>query len=308
MAHPLGFCWLIGAFVYVALAQRMPDRLQWLLVVASGGALFAVHRYLLSNAVTYRATHSSFLYNGADQFAVFGHRYVLLAAVLCIFVVLILVVEFYGTGRESEICTVGRIPLQLYLTVELAVLLIPDYIHSAMFQQPASAITPRLTLLSAVLGCCLLAVVQPRKWHWIGGACLAAVFFAFIFQDTGKLARMEKQVEQLVRSLPTASRVISPGWKLPGTRTLAEHFVDRACIGHCFNYANYEPASGQFRVRARAENPFVSSVLHFKGEPELHSGNYDIDVPPSPAYRIYQCPNSTDFCLAPFSHQPAATR
>jgi len=282
--------------------------LQWLLVVASGGALFVVHRYLLSHAVTYPSAHSSFLYNGADQFAVFGHRYVLLAAVLCIFVVSILVVEFYETRQMSEFWTVGCIPLQLYLTVELAVLLIPDYIHSSMFQQPAAAITPRLTLLSAVLGCCLLAVVRPRKWHWIGGACLAAVFFAFIFQDTGKLARREKRVEQLVQSVPAGSRVMSQGWKLQGTRTLAEHLVDRACIGHCFNYANYEPASGQFRVRARAGNPFVSSVLHFRGEADLHAGNYEIDVPPLPAYRIYKCSNSEDFCLAPFNTKLPATQ
>lgn len=37
----------------------------------------------------------------------------------------------------------------------------------------------------------------------------------------------------------------------------AEHVVDRACIGRCCSYANYEPSTGQFRVHAEAGNPIV---------------------------------------------------
>lgn len=306
LAHPLGFCWLIGAFTYVALAQRTPNRLQWLLVAASGGALFGVHRYLLGHALTYPAEHPFYFYNGVDQFVVFGRRYVPLAAVLCIFLISILVVELKAAQRSSEIWRAGRIPFQLYIAFELAILFIPDYIHSAAFQQPASVISPRLTLVSAVLVCSLLALVHPRKWHWIGGGCLAALFFAFVFQDTSKLARLEKRVEKLVQTVPVGSRVISQGLKLPGTRMLGEHFLDRACIGRCFNYANYEPASGQFRVRAQAGNPFVSSMLHFKDDADLHAGNYEIDAPPSPTYKVYKRPSSEDFCLVPFSAKPSA--
>src|SRR2546430_7360282 len=29
------------------------------------------------------------------------------------------------------------------------------------------------------------------------------------------------------------------------------HAVERACIAHCFSYSNYEPSSGEFRVRVR---------------------------------------------------------
>lgn len=307
MAHPVGFCWLAGAIAYVALAQKVPNRSQWLLLAGCGGGLFVIRRYLLSHAATYPAAHSFYFYNGADQLVVFGGRYVLVALALCIFLIAILLFEFYEKRRGSEVLSAGRIPLQLYLIVELAVLLIPDYIHSPVFQAPSAAITARLTLLSAILACCLLGVATPRKWHLIGGLCIAAGFFALIFQDTGTIARMEKRAEQLVQSVPAGSRVVSEGWKLPGGRMLAQHFVDRACVGHCFNYANYEPASGQFRVRARPGNLYVASALHFKSEADLHAGNYEIDAPPLPAYRIYKCPSQADLCLAPFSTQPAAT-
>ena len=308
MAHPLGFCWLLGALIYVALAQRMPNHLQWLLLAASAAALFGVHLYLQSHAVTFPAAHSFYFYNGADQFAVFGPRYLLLAGVLGLFLVTILVMGLYETQRRAELLDAGRILLQLYLVVELAVLLLPDYVRSSVFQQPASVITPRLTLLSAVLAYSSVALVPPRRWHWIAATCLATVFFAFIFQDTARLAGLEDRTNKLLQSLPAGARVVSNGWKFPEARTLAQHFVDRACIGHCFNYANYEPASGQFRVRARAGNPFVTSALHFKDDADLHAGNYQTDVPPLPAYLLYDCPNSEDLCLAAYGTQPAGTR
>jgi len=37
---------------------------------------------------------------------------------------------------------------------------------------------------------------------------------------------------------------------MTGAVQFIAHSVDRACIGHCFSYSNYEPSSGQFRVRA----------------------------------------------------------
>ena len=163
MAHPLGFCWLMGAFIYVALAQRIPNRVQWLVLAAAAGAFLGVHSYLLRHAVTFPAAHKFYFYNGVDQFVVFGHRYVLLAGVLVIFLVSILVIELYETKRRTELLDAGRILLQLYLAVELAVVLLPDYIRSPVFQQPASVITPRLTLLSAVLGYSFLSLVLAPK-------------------------------------------------------------------------------------------------------------------------------------------------
>jgi len=36
------------------------------------------------------------------------------------------------------------------------------------------------------------------------------------------------------------------------------HMIDRACIGHCWSYANYEPSSGAFRVRVAGNTTMVS--------------------------------------------------
>ena len=37
---------------------------------------------------------------------------------------------------------------------------------------------------------------------------------------------------------------------LDDSRVMIQHIADRACIGHCFSYGNYEAGSEVFRVRA----------------------------------------------------------
>jgi len=45
------------------------------------------------------------------------------------------------------------------------------------------------------------------------------------------------------------------------------HMIDRACIGHCFSYGNYEPSSAAFRVRSTGQNEFViANYLGFLGQ------------------------------------------
>src|SRR5256886_8965793 len=48
-----------------------------------------------------------------------------------------------------------------------------------------------------------------------------------------------------------------------------------SCIGHCFSYANYEPASGEFRVRVRKGSPVVTSSTD--DAEDMASGEYEVD-------------------------------
>ena len=52
------------------------------------------------------------------------------------------------------------------------------------------------------------------------------------------------------------------------------HIVDRACIGHCFSYANYEPSSGQFRIRVRPGSPVVSASDD--DTEDMQAGEYEV--------------------------------
>jgi hypothetical protein len=65
------------------------------------------------------------------------------------------------------------------------------------------------------------------------------------------------------------------------------HAVERACIGHCFSYANYEPASGEFWVRVRKGSPVATSSTD--DAEDMASGEYEVDDADLPIKQIYQC-------------------
>jgi hypothetical protein len=60
--------------------------------------------------------------------------------------------------------------------------------------------------------------------------------------------------------------------------------IDRACLGRCYSYANYEPSTAQFRIRAVAENPIVVST---DGDSlRLQNGSYVVKQRDLPLYQM----------------------
>jgi len=128
------------------------------------------------------------------------------------------------------------------------------------------------------------------------------VFFAFVYVDTGKLDRMEANAREWVGKLPTGQRIVAvvkppTGWRIP----FVYHSIERACIGHCFSYGNYEPASLQFRVRAMPGSSLVVSS-DFKAE-AIVRGDYAVQQSDLPLVSIYQCDAAdwTRLCAAELS-------
>ena len=123
------------------------------------------------------------------------------------------------------------------------------------------------------------------------GAC-SIVFFAFLYQDTLVLDRMETAAERLVSRLPFGTRVIETIWSPDDSRvSFIGHLGDRACIGHCFSYANYEPASGQFRIRVRPGSPLVSASDD--DTEDMQSGEYQVQAEDLPGMQLFQCDEKT---------------
>jgi hypothetical protein len=160
-------------------------------------------------------------------------------------------------------------------------------VYLPSYAAPLSDLDARLTLISAVLLCCLLATVQPRAWHWIATTAIALLFFAFLYQDTARLNRMHDRVDALVRALPPDQRVIFHAAQPLKYRFSFKHVLDESCVGHCFSYADYEPASKQFRVRASPGNQFVLSDIHDVSAVE--AGTYVAQPRDLPLYEIDSC-------------------
>ncbi len=315
LAHVIGFIWLIGAAIYVWLAEMVPGRKQFLLLVPAVGALIAQHYYFWRHFVVEAAPRSPLWYSGADQLLLYGDRYWICADALIAFVVIALAIDVIRRWRKPHIYTQsdtqgdrnsGRnfigdfaIPLQLYIVAELAVPLLPRGIQLP-HTVPIALLTDRLTSVSAVLLCCLLGAMRPSRWHLAASAAIALVFFAFVYQDTAALNRMEAQAERLVRTLPQNSRVmatIEPPWE---SRILIQHMIDRACIGYCFSYGNYEPSTGVFRVRSTPGNPYV--LNNYSDAVDMEDGYYTVQPKDLPAYEVYECdPTGMLLCIRPLA-------
>lgn len=302
LAHPLGVIWLLGACAYIAVEEKIDRRYQVrlryraLLLMVPGLSLVGVHFYLTKHFKVSGVQWPVYLINGADQFVLFGRRYMVLYFAVNLFVLVCIAVDIANRRRDDLWASYG-LALQLYVLTEVGVFSLPNVIQFSSSGGPLGYLVERLSLVSATLLCCLLGAVRPRKWQAMGFAAMAISFFAFLYQDTLLLNRMEKRVEELISTIPRGQRVMEtilgdPTWRVK----FINHMVDRACIERCFAYGNYEPSSEQFRVRAHPGNPIVMNWVDDMGS--MEEGDYEVQEGDLPAYQIYQCGSKlADLCI-----------
>jgi hypothetical protein len=300
MAHPLGVAVLLGLGFYVLAAAKLEARNQPLLFTGTALLLMQASNYIVRHYPVYwpdRGTLQAFLtHSGADQLLLYSARYRLPADLLVAFVPICLAVDVYFRRKRHEALSIYALPLQLYGLAFLVGILLPSAVMLSRYAVPVGLLQARLTSLTGLMACCLLGVAKPQKWHLPCLAAIAIVFFLFLYADTGQLNKMEEQIENYASAMTPGQRVIANIGPPTGSRLLINHMVDRACIGLCFSYGNYEPSSGQFRVRAQAGNPFVISDGARVGQVE--GGSYVVRVEDLPISGIYRCRiNETELCV-----------
>lgn len=291
LAHPIGFLWLIGTLVYVNTRAKLPGWWKLALPLAAASSFLAVYSYITHRATALLADWDRgpfYLYNGADQLGLYGKRYVPIAFAAFFLGLIFVALEFYQRRRERSPWKAFELPFELYVVVFCATALLPENLRPSIEGGWIGLLSSRLTSISAILGFCILGCLKPRRWHLAGFGACAIFFFGFLYQDTGWLNRLEANAEKLVSKLAPGTRVISTIWAPPGSRiSFIGHAVERACIGHCFSYANYEPASGEFRVRVQKGSPVVTASTD--DAEDMASGEYEVDEADLPMKQIYQC-------------------
>jgi hypothetical protein len=292
LAHPLGLALLLSAGAYMLFVGRMAPRY---LFTAAALVIDAVRFYINTHYEIASWAGARVMEDGSDQLLLYGPRYVWLGHVLQGLVCGFLLLDVMRRPKTPGWWTPYLLPLQLYALTLLAVILLPSFIRLPQYEVPLGLLTERLTSVSAILICCLLGLMRPRKWHLLSFAALAVVFSFFLYRDTATLNHMENQVEDYVRLIPPGRRVLATIGPFPGSRVFIQHIVDRACVEQCFSYENYEPSSGQFRVRSNEGNPFV---LGAKDSDAAEGGAYVVQPKDLPVYEIYQCNlNMIELCI-----------
>lgn len=300
LAHPLGLLWLVGTSLYLILWTKLPSWWKLAVPAAVVAVLFGVRWYLVHQTrFPVDWVHDPFyLMNGADQLTLYGQRYATLGWAALIFGVLCVLVDVILGWRENSFWQSLRLPAEFYFVAIIAVAFLPENLRPSITGGWIGLLASRLTTITAIFGLCLMSCLKPRKWHLAGFGACAIVFFAFLYQDTLVLNRMESAAERLVSHLPFGTRVMETIWSPEDSRvSFIEHIADRACIGHCFSYANYEPASGQFRIRVRPGSPVVSASDD--DTEDMQSGEYQVQDEDLPVMEIFQCDEKdlTKLCI-----------
>jgi hypothetical protein len=292
LAHPFPVVWAVGTAAYIAVANSIQARRRPQLLML-GLAVLVVVRYILTHRYSYSwSWQQVFFATGADQIKLFGSRYMLPLAGLLLVWLTLLRRLVKGAALTRLIL---RIPFQLWLLNAAAVALIPERVIFPQFGRPFEFILDRLSFGAALMICALLASVPSTRGEKAVLAAAAVLFFGLLYADDRELNRLEDRLEAAVAQLPPAQRVVNP---LPAQSLRAlcfHHDLDRACIGHCFSYADYEPSSRQFRIRAAPDNGIV--LDDYASVNAVESGTYVIRARDVPVYMLYLCgSDSRDVC------------
>ena len=291
MAHSIACLWAIGVIGYVWIARRLqPSRRWWLAAIGlaciAGSALFLA-RNVASRWVPGLRIGSLL---GADQVLTYGMKYVFLGASLLCLSILLLVRRFETSPRTTE-----DIAFQLLVLNAAACLFMPDAIWLPLYSASLTYVVVRLSLLSAVLFCAVIAPVRMHVLERAISGALLVLFFSFTYVDERALNSVEANMTQAIATLPPGARVVATVRDSRLFVPALQHMIDRVCIGRCFDFADYEPATTQFRLRARPGNPYVMNsvddVLDLENK-EYVWRRQDIEL-----YRLLPCQGSNQICV-----------
>jgi len=296
LGHAVGFAWLLAASAYLGVYQVVSGRWRVLLLITGVAALAALRFFLYHRYVADPEKSPFYWFTGADQIAMSSPWYWVLATAFLALAVFCLVSSTFANQHEGIHNDAIWLPIHLYILALIGTYLLPDGIHVPPYSAALALITPRLTLIAGIMLCSLLGATRPQTWHLLGFSAIAVVFFAMLYRDTGQLNEMEAKIERLVRTLPPDQRVLGTILPEKNSRFIVQHILDRACIGHCFSYGNYEPSSGAFRVQVIDTNPYV--MEDGEATAEMEDGKYIVQPEDLPAYQVYQCgPYYLDLCI-----------
>jgi hypothetical protein len=277
LAHALPVVWTLGLVMYQALARRLSPRARTYVTAACLVGLVVLQIVVGRTTFSHWSPQQIKMATGADQLWVFDSKYyVVLVGLLILWGML-----FINLLRESGAAkVVSGVPFQFCLISAAVVSILPSTILLPGFHHALVYIAERMSLGVGICVCALLAAARPRAIERYAMALVAMVFFGFLYRDEKILNVLEDRIDRVISLLPAGQRIVS-GVDDPDLHVFAvAHMIDRACVGRCYSYANYEPSTAAFRLRTVADNPYVTA--HYADSYRMQTGSYvvqDRDLP-----------------------------
>jgi hypothetical protein len=290
LAHPLPLAWAVCSLAYVQVARRLRTvGAQVLLLLVGPAALILIQTVLLtmfpsqwslSQAVRMEGVLGA---TGALQFCLYGSKYLLIAAAMLV-VWFFLFLERVDRGR-----LISDPLVHLWLLNIAALVLIPSAIKFPQYQFALLFISERISLFIAILFCTVIGGSSYGRAMTRLSSLVAIVFFTFVFIDARAINGVDAEITSLVSGLSPGRRVVASLQDSSGLNGLV-HVLDWACIGRCFDYGNYEPGTGQFRIRVLQQNQIVAPTIAIAQE--IETGHHIVAPDEAPLYSICPGPDS----------------
>jgi hypothetical protein len=283
VAHALPVVWAGALVVYLLIARNMQPRQRVYVIAGSLMAMVLLHAVIDRTMVSRWSPQQINLTTGLDQVWVFDAKYyVVMVGLVLVWGLLFLNLIHLSGARE----VLSGIPFQLCVISAAGVFILPTTVLIPGFHHSLAFIAERMSLGVGICVCALLGAARPRRFEMWGMVIVAVVFFGFLYRDERLLNSFEDRMQDTVAKLQPGQRVINAIAFGDGTRVLNPlgHMIDRVCINHCYSYANYEPSTAQFRIRADAENPYVA--YSYQQSWELQVGVYKVRESDLPLYQV----------------------
>jgi hypothetical protein len=294
-AHALPVVWGVAVLAYVWMARCLPGRWAAWLPAAAIAAVVACRVIIELRYKVLSTFHQILEMSGIDQVWVFGPKYIAPAVALGMLWGFLLLRLLYSRPLKEFL---GNALFQLCAVMSVAVLIAPTRVELGDYRMALAFITERMTLPFGVLICVMLSQAEPLAWQKRAFLTVALVQFSFLYVDTGALNRWEDRMAEAVAPLPAGARVVSSLNDFTSRTPVWSHPVERACIGRCYSYQNYEPGSLQFRLQARRPNGIVMYDAVDAGM--ARRGDYVAREADLPLYQVTPCADGK-LCTAAMS-------
>ncbi len=287
LAHALPLAWAAAALIYVHIARRLAARQRVLLLVA-GVAFVALAQIALIRMFQGQWSSNQLLspagvlgLTGVEQFWIYGSKYAIIGGGMLLLWFLLFLQRVDRGGLMSD-------PLvHLWILNMTAFALLPSGIQLPQFQFAFLFVPERISLFVAILFCAVVGgAAQGRGITRLTGL-LAVTFFTFLYLDVRAISAVDAELGDLVSGLPPGQRVVASLADSGSSLNGLVHVLDWACVGHCLDYANYEPATGQFRIRVLRPNSVVAPDM--RSVQQIEYGHHIVTPQEAPLYSI--CPS-----------------
>jgi hypothetical protein len=279
-AHALPVVWAGGLAAYVFVAARISEK--WRLFAVAGTiAIMLLLRVAVASVMQTHWSLSQFTFiTGLDQTWVFDDQYFVVLGGLF----LVWGSMFFNLVRGNARGVIFGIPFQVCILSAAGVVIIPGGVLPAGYNSALVFLAERMSLCVAVCMCAMLALAPSRKLEQYTLITVSLGFFGFLYRDEKVLNALEDRIQLAVAGIPKGQRV-TIGVEDSSLRVNPlTHMIDRVCIGRCYSYANYEPSTAQFRVRALQQNPYVA--FNYMDVSLLEAGRYVVREQDLPLYQV----------------------